>query len=126
LSIYSLNKIYGRPMDRSTLHIWMYCRSLWLSRYVPTNFNNISRVDFSKICEMICELHFDGSLLHQISVQYVERNVGYMEQTIYSLSQKWTNLWYPVARTPKCFLKGHQALNMALVYVILLAPRIFK
>ena len=100
-----------------------------LSRYAPKSFNNISRVDFSSICETICELHFDGSLLHQISVQYVERYVGYMEQSIYSLSQGCTNPGHQVARTPKFFKVAPNLYGSSirdLLHVILLAPIIFK
>jgi len=116
-------------MDRGVLQGWLYCRSLWLSRYAATNSNNISRVDFSNICEMICELHFDGSLLHQISVQYVERYVGNMEQRIYSLSRGCTNPGHQVARTPKFFKVAPSLYGSSiwdLLHAILLAPRIFK
>jgi hypothetical protein len=124
-----VNEIYVRFLDRNVLQVWLYCRSLWLSKYVPTIFNIISRVDFSNICEMICELHFDGSLLHQISVQYVERYVGYKEQPIYSIGQGCTNPEHQVARAPKFFKVASRLYGIPiwdLLHVILLAPRIFK
>ena len=108
INLYSVwIKIYGRLMDRSVLQVWLYCRSLWLSKYAPKNFIIISHVHFSNICGMICELHFDGSLLNHISVQYVERYVGHMEQPIFSFSQGCTNPRHQVARTPTFFLKWH-------------------
>ena len=129
LSVYSLNKIYGRFMDRRVLQVWLYCSLLWLSRYVPRNFNNISSVEFSGICEVICELNFDGSLLQQISVQYMERYVGYTEQPIYSLSQGCTNRGHQAARTPTFFKVAPSLYGFSvwdLLHIILLARRIFK
>jgi hypothetical protein len=73
---------------------------------------------------MICELHFDERLLHQISVEYVERHVGYMEQPIYSLRQG-----HQVALTPKFFKVAPSLYGFSvwvLLHIIMLAPRIFK
>ena len=51
-------------MDGDVMQGKLHYRLLWLNWNIPTNFSKISRTDFSKICEMICEMRLkDWALL---------------------------------------------------------------